>query len=63
MQYLTLSDFPVSQGSAEALGRWGGRTQNTACFLSNISLPKIIKIGLSKLQQAKDGTCLGHIVE
>jgi len=41
------SGFPLSQGNAEALGRWGGKTKHHLifCFLTNTSAKNIIAIG------------------
>jgi len=53
------SGFPISQGNAETLKRWGGKTKHRliSYFLSNTSA-KIIIVGLriSRLQQVKGGT-------
>ena len=37
--HFTVSRFPISQGNAEALDRWGGKTKHHVIlyFLSNIS--------------------------
>jgi len=55
--------FPISQGNAEALDRWGGKTKHhlISYFLSNNSA-KIIAVGscMSILQQVKGGTFLRH---
>ena len=53
------SVFPMSQGNAEALHRWGGKTKHLliSYFPSNISAKNyVIGSCMSRLQQVKGGT-------
>ena len=62
-----ISGFPVSQGSAEPLDSWGGKTRHhLICYFLVTLLPQIIVIGLcmSRLyDKSKVGRFLRHSVE
>jgi len=61
------SGFPISQGNAEALKKWGGKTKHRmiSYFLSNTyakNYRRLIGLCMSRREQVKGGTFLRHDV-